>query len=959
MPALSDWVQYITAGLTVGCVYAAVGLGFVLVARVTNIYNFAQGAYVMLGAIVYAGETHAGMAQGVAVVVALAATVAAAVFQEWLTRSRRGAAGLNTAVASLGYAVVLEGFALWVWGRHPLSSPALTNGFTKMASAPVANQDFWVWGVTLAGVVLIGAGFRYTHVGRAMQATALNPMAARLAGISPRRMAMMAFAGAGLLGGMLGVVTAPVTLASYDSWLNVGLIGFIAAALGEFRYPVRVIIGGLGLGLLEAVAGGTLSSTYRELVVYAVLLVWILGRDLTTLDWRYLTLRRRRSPQASGRAAPAAVPATPAPGTGAADPTAGLWGRLRPATGTSAWPAVLVLAAVLVPVIWSGAQLQGAATVAVMGAIGATGLSLLMGQAGQLSLGQGVFYLISGYGFALLVSVHGVNVWVAAAVGVVLAGALGWVTGALTLRLRGLNLALITLTVDLAAITLVTQLQSVTGGSLGTSSIPNASDIPSLSIGGLNFGTPRSFYYLCLALLVVCLVVARNLSRSAIGRALTAAGADDEAAAASRVGATRLRLIAFTVSAVMGGVAGSLWASYLHYAAPASWDINLTIQLIVFVVVGGLGSIYGGAVGAAVVSAITYLVTSHMQSGSDFGSAVDLFISGGLMIVVLAVWPGGVVAGLGAGSLRRLIPGLRPAVASGGAAPSGGVTAAPGAPVAQPAGGTDPPFGGPAPRTAAGPGPALVEVEGLTRIFGGIRAVNDVSFCLRANEIVALIGPNGAGKSTVINMLSGSLAPSAGRITVAGSATRGMRIEHVARLGLARTFQTPRSFAGMTALESVMMALESGQRAPLSRALLRGPRTRRRERATRARAREMLGFVGLGEPERPMTLLTAGEQRLAEVARALAIDPVAVLFDEPAAGLNDDETAALGSVLLRLRDAGIAILLVEHDMSLVMSVADRVIVLDQGMVISTGTPATVSGDEKVRVAYLGTVEAAT
>lgn len=955
MPALSDWVQYITAGLTVGCVYAAVGLGFVLVARVTNIYNFAQGAYVMLGAIVYAGETHAGMAQGVAVVVALAATVAAAVFQEWLTRSRRGVAGLNTAVASLGYAVVLEGFALWVWGRHPLPAPALTNGFTKMASAPVANQDFWVWGVTLAGVVLIGAGFRYTHVGRAMQATALNPMAARLAGISPRRMAMMAFAGAGLLGGLLGVVTAPVTLASYDSWLNVGLVGFIAAALGEFRYPVRVIIGGLGLGLLEAVAGGTLSSTYRELVVYAVLLVWILGRDLTTVDWRYLTLRRRRSPQTSRRAAPTAAPAIAAPGTDAADRTAGLWSRLRPATGTSAWPAVLVLAAFLVPVIWSGAQLQGAATVAVMGAIGATGLSLLMGQAGQLSLGQGVFYLISGYGFALLVSVHGVNVWVAAAVGVVLAGALGWITGALTLRLRGLNLALITLTVDLAAITLVTQLQSVTGGSLGTSSITNARDIPSPSIGGLNFGTPRSFYYLCLALLVICLVVARNLSRSAIGRALTAAGADDEAAAASRVGATRLRLIAFTVSAVMGGVAGSLWASYLHYAAPGSWDINLTIQLIVFVVVGGLGSVYGGAVGAAVVSAITYLVTSHMQSGSDFGSAVDLFISGGLMIVVLAVWPGGVAAGLGAGSLRRLIPGLRPAVP----APVGGATATPEGPVGQPAGGTDPAFGEPAPRTVPEPGAPLVEVEDLTRIFGGIRAVSDVSFCLRANEIVALIGPNGAGKSTVINMLSGSLAPTAGRITVAGSATRGMRIEHVARLGLARTFQTPRSFAGMTAVESVMMALESGQRAPLARALLRGPRTRRWERTTRARAQGLLGFVGLGDPERPMTLLTAGEQRLAEVARALAIDPVAVLFDEPAAGLNDDETAALGSVLLRLRDAGIAILLVEHDMSLVMSVADRVIVLDQGMVISTGTPATVSGDEKVRVAYLGTVEAAT
>jgi len=974
MATFAEWIQYLTSGATVGCVYAAVGLGFVLVARVTNVYNFAQGAYVMIGAMVYAGESQAGLPQVPAILLALAAAVTVAVFQEWVTKAGSGSAGFNTAVASLGYSVVLEGFAVWIWGSHPLSAPGLTGGVVSIFTAPVAKQDFWVWGVTLVAVVGIGAGFRFTHLGRAMQATSLNSTAARLSGISPKRMAVLAFALAGLLGGLLGVVTAPVTLASYNAGLSVGLVGFIAAALGDFRYPIRVIAGGLGLGVLAAIAGGTLGSTYQELTVYAVLVVWVIGRDLIGVDWRR-TLRwmsGRRSARARRRQSVERPRATwltlgvvdPLASGVSATPTARLSHWLATAAQRP-WLPVLVLVAVLVPLVSQSPEFQGAATIALLAAIGATGLSLLMGLAGQLSLGQGVFYLTGGYGFVLLVSAHGWNIWLAIGAGILLAGALGWVIGALTLRLQGLNLALITLTMDLAMISLVTQLQSATGGALGTTAIKNAKSVPPLHIGSLDLSSTHAFYYLSLIVLVASMLLTRNLARSAMGRALMAAGADETAAAASRVGATHLRLVAFTISAIIGGAAGALWASYLGYAAPSSWDINLSIQLIIFVVVGGLGTIYGGAVGAASVSVLTYIAGSHIAAGSDFGTAVNLFISGGLLVVFLRLWPGGIAAGLGGDAVARGFRWLRTTLVDAGnrrSRPAGamlpvdGVT---GDPRGAPLGGRPDPATTVAPagrRTRDRSGVPVIVVEGLAKRFGGIRAVQDVSFELWPREIVALIGPNGAGKSTVINMLSGIFAPTAGMVRLGGAALAGLRPEEIARQGLARTFQTPRTFGNLTVVESVMLALESTGRPPLLRAMLRTPHIRRCETETRRQAVKLLEYLDVPDQDRQMSLLTAGEQRLAEVARALAIEPLVLLLDEPAAGLNDEETEALGDVLFRVSDAGIAILLVEHDMNLVMSVADRVMVLEQGAMIASGTPEAIARDERVQTAYMGKAE---
>jgi ABC-type branched-subunit amino acid transport system ATPase component len=253
----------------------------------------------------------------------------------------------------------------------------------------------------------------------------------------------------------------------------------------------------------------------------------------------------------------------------------------------------------------------------------------------------------------------------------------------------------------------------------------------------------------------------------------------------------------------------------------------------------------------------------------------------------------------------------------------------------------------------------LVVVEGLTKRFDSLVAVEGVSFSLRPGYITAMIGPNGAGKSTVINMLSGTLIPSAGAVGIMGKPAVGLAPHEIARLGLARTFQTPRLFEGMTLLETVMLARDRyGSRSWLWGSALKTPRALRDERESREQALDWLAYVGIAEDANELAVsLTTGKQRLAELARALATEPTVLLLDEPAAGLDGRETQTLSGVIQNLANAGIAVLLVEHDMGMVMAIADHVVVLEEGKKIAEGTAAEISSDQAVVDAYLGVVHA--
>ena len=253
-----------------------------------------------------------------------------------------------------------------------------------------------------------------------------------------------------------------------------------------------------------------------------------------------------------------------------------------------------------------------------------------------------------------------------------------------------------------------------------------------------------------------------------------------------------------------------------------------------------------------------------------------------------------------------------------------------------------------------GPAPPLLRIEGVTKTFGGVTALSDVGFAVTEGRVQGLIGPNGAGKTTLFNVITGAYPPNSGTVHLNGTPMQGKPLRQVVRSGVARTFQNVELFESLTALENVMVGGHARTKSGFWGAVLRPPATRREERDLRERGHELLEFVGLPDAaDRPAGDLPFGWQRLLEIARALASDPKLLLLDEPAAGLNAVETGRLGELLGRIRDRGVTLMLVEHDMSLTMRVCDRIAVLDQGRLLAEGTPREVQADPAVTAAYLG------
>ncbi len=576
----------------------------------------------------------------------------------------------------------------------------------------------------------------------------------------------------------------------------------------------------------------------------------------------------------------------------------------------------VVAAAGLVVLALTAAALGNSYQLFILTTLGLTtmaglGLNILLGLTGQVSLGHVGFYAIGAYTVAILTTSYGAGFWVALAAAAVITTVVGALLALPALRVSGPYLAMVTIAFAFIVEHGSTEWRGLTGGANGLMNIPP----PAILGWSLD---ERALAMLVVGLTAAAMALFQRLAASPWGLAMRAVRDSEIAAGSVGLDGVRVRTTAFVLSAVVTGVAGAFFAPLTAFVSPSSFSLLQSILFLLVVIVGGVGTVAGPLLGSLVAVLLPELLAGLAE--------YRLLFFGGLLLVVLWLAPDGIV-----GTLARL-RGRRPP----GPAPRRDVDVA--AFLAERASGAE------------------LRVEGLGISFGGLRAVDGVTFTARGGQVTSLIGPNGAGKTTVLNLVCGLYRPHQGSVTLGAQAITGAPSHAVARAGIARTYQTSQLFGRLTVVDNVVVARRQGRLGSLRRAVL----GRRGDEALRLEAESLLAYVGYRGPvDRLANELPHVDRRLVEIARALAVQPRVLMLDEPAAGLGLAETERLGALLREIAATGVAVVLIEHDMRLVMGTSDDVVVLDAGRCIARGAPDEVRRDPAVLRAYLGEGDVAT
>ena len=912
-------IEEVVLGLVTGLTYALLGVGLVLIYKTSRVLNFAHGEMGALGAGVIPWlVVRQGVPYWIALLLALVLAAAAGAFTELLViRTLNRSSRLIVMVATIGVSQVFFALGLFIPNRdlgsatYPTPFHAVfTVGSLRLTSGPLLILA--VVPIVVAGLV---AFFRFTKMGLASRAAAENEDAAALAGVPVRRVSLVVWTVAGLLAGITAVLTGPTRPLATSVALGPGLL---------FRALAVAVIAGLG-SLPAAFAAGIAVGLVETLVLWnyptggtaeVVLLVLIIAS---------LLLRRGLGQRARG-------------GEGTSWSMAGVLRSLDPATARlpkirrlrgGGLAAVIVLA-VVIALPMTNAQRVVMSNVALFALMGLS-LVVLTGFAGQLSLGQFAFVAV---GALVGGRIHqlGYPPWIAILYATAAGGIVALVIGLPALRIRGVFLAVVTLGFAVASQTwLYGQHWLVRVAGSNTSL-----ELTRPTWFGIDFEHELPYYWLCLAVLVVVATLVHWLGRSGIGRAMKAVRDNEPAAATLSVPPRRIKLTAFVISGMIAALAGYFYGGLLvSFSDTRTFSPELSLTLVALVILGGVTTVTGAVLGAVWVQGLGYFIGPLLPG--VLGPYVYLVVSGLGLLAAILTFPGGIA---------QLLFDLRDRVVDR-------LTGTHGEPPRQPAAAPRPEL-----PAATDTLPGTLEANDVVVRFGGITAVDGVTVRAGGGQIVGVVGPNGAGKTTLFDVLSGQRRPDAGRVLLDGEDVTVLRPERRARIGVGRTFQQARLFDGLRVADVFKVALECEEPSEVVPSTLGLPPSRAAEHTKELRADEIVDLLGLGDYEnRFVSELSTGVRRVVELGCMIGLGARVLLLDEPTAGIAQREVEAFRPLLEDIRrHLGATVVLIEHDLPLVMGLADHLYVLAEGKVIAEGDPRALRDDPAVVAAYLGTDE---
>ncbi|WP_018635265.1 branched-chain amino acid ABC transporter permease/ATP-binding protein [Parafrankia elaeagni] len=921
-------IRYALLGLGLGAIYALAGQGLLLVYRGSGVVNFAHGAFAAAGALAfYELHIEAGLPTVPSIVLALIIAGAMGTLMHLLImRPLRNAPPLTRVIATLGVMVALQQVGRIIFGSEIRLVPSFlpTDTVHPFGGPAVGADRLILLGIAVVVSAVLWAIYRYSTFGAVTSAVAENERTAQLTGHSPDMIAAVNWTVGAVLAGAAGILIVPISGLDINTLIMLIIPALATCVVANFAsFPIA-----LGASLVIGVTQSEITNYvdaagWGEAVPFLVVVLVLVVRG------RGLPLRSHVNEL------------LPEIGTGA----------LRPAVLTAV-VAVATLVVVTTPDNWTDAF-----TTTIIGAVICVSLVVVTGYGGQLSLAQFAFAGWGGYVASRLAAVHGLPFLLVLVIGVLAAVPVGILVGLPALRTRGIHLAIATFGLAYSLQAVLFQSVPLTGGLSGTVVDPPA--LFGWSVDPVSH--PKRYAMVCLVALLVAALVAANIRRGRSGRRLVAVRGNERAAASLGISVYGAKLYSFAISAAIAGLGGVLLAFKSAYVDFNQFNVFNSIAVVINTVISGVGFLIGGVLaGASTAGGLTPKIFGEIFPSSEISQYVTLALAA-LLAPTLIQFPNGLVA--------RAVT-LRPPAAlvarfsrsgRGTATVTADATTDADTPeTATTTANADTTARAAAARTAppATPhrvAPKTLRVRDAAVRFGGVHALRGVSLEVRPGEVVGLMGPNGAGKTTFIDAVTGFCRVQGGVIELDDTRIDPLNARRRARLGIGRTFQSLELFDQLTVLENLRTAADPRDSAAYLTDIVH-PRRTQLTPAARS-AIEMFELVD--ELDRIPSELPYGRRRQVAIARAIATEPSILLLDEPAAGLNESETQELSDLLRRLVDEwGIGILLVEHDVPMLNRVCDRLVVMDFGAVIATGTPAEIRTDPRVIAAYLGEERAA-